>query len=110
MDIPLLPDQIDRTGIRGLTPDLIQDAADQGKRWKLLCQVSRDPESFRGVRAKVGPEMLDPSSIFYHVSGTSSVLEISSDVLEKLTLIEGNPSPHTTAYGLLADTLNALKK
>ena len=110
MDIPLLPDQIDRTGIRGLTPDLIQDASEQGKRWKLICEAKLDPDSPRGLYAVVHPVMVDHSSIFYHVSGTSSVVEIYSDVLEKLTLIEGDPSPRTTAYGLLADTLNALTK
>lgn len=110
MDIPLLPDQVERTGIRGLTPDLIQDAASQGKRWKLICEAWRDPDSPRGLRAQVHPEMIDSSSIFYHVSGTSSVVEVSSDVLDKLTLIENNPSPRTTAYGMLADLLNALTK
>jgi len=42
------------------------------------------------------------------VTGTSSILEIYSDVLGKLSLIEENPSPRTTAYGILADLLNAL--
>jgi len=110
MDIPLLPEQVDRTGIRCLTPDLIQDAAKQGKRWKLICDAARDPQSPRGVSASVQPRMVDQGSTFYHVSGTSAILEISSDVLGNLTLIEENPSPRTTAYGLLADLLNALKE
>jgi len=40
--------------------------------------------------------------------GTSAILEIESDVLGKLSLIENNPSTRTTAYGLLADFLNAV--
>ena len=110
MNIPLLPDQVDRTGIRGLTPDLIQDAAASGKRWKLVCTAERDPDSPRGLRAIVCPQMVDQSSNLYHISGTSAILEISSDVLGKLTLIEDTPSTYTTAYGLLADLLNAFKE
>ena len=109
MGIPLIPEQVERTGIRGLTPDLIQDAAQEGKRWKLICAAERDPDSSRGVKASVQPRLIDQDSNLYHISGTSSMLEISSDVLGKLTLIEEGPSTLTTAYGLLADTLNALK-
>lgn len=109
MDIPLLPEQVDRTGIRGLTPDLIQDAAAQRKRWKLVCEAELDPDSPQGLRASVRPQMVRAESNLFHISGTSAILEISSDVLGKLTLIEDNPSPRTTAYGLLADLLNALK-
>jgi homoserine dehydrogenase len=107
MDIPLLPDQVDRTGIRGLTPDLIQDAAEGGKRWKLVCEVARDVNSPRGVTATISPQMVDPESNLYNISGTSAILEITSDVLGKLILIEQDPSTRTTAYGLLADLLNA---
>ena len=107
MDLPLKPDQVERTGIRGLTPDLIQEAAEKGQRWKLVCSAVRDPGSSHGIQAQVSPRLVSPDSHFYHVEGTSSILEISSDVLGKLTLIEENPSPRTTAYGLLADLLNA---
>jgi len=110
MDIPLGPDQVDRTGIRGLTPELIQDASQVGKRWKLVCAAERDPDSPGGVNATVQPQLTTPESNFYNISGTSSILEISSDVLGKLTLIEEDPSPRTTAYGLLADLINALKE
>ena len=109
MGIPLLPEQVDRTGIRGLTPDLIHDAAKEGKRWKLVCNAVRDPESPRGLKTTVQPEMVGADSNLFHVSGTSAILEITSDVLGKLTLIEEDPSPRTTAYGLLADLLNAFK-
>ena len=110
MGIPLLPEQVDRTGIRGLTPDLIQDAAKEGKRWKLVCKAARDTDSPRGVAATVTPQKVDQESNLYNISGTSAILEINSDVVGKLTLIEEDPSPRTTAYGLLADTLNALSE
>ena len=41
---------------------------------------------------------------------TQETLEqLNTDVLGELTLIESDPGPHTTAYGLLADFLNIVK-
>ena len=42
MDIPLKPQQVDRTGIRGITPEMIAEAKAEGKRWKLVCTAERD--------------------------------------------------------------------
>jgi len=43
------------------------------------------------------------------VSGTSSLVHFETDVLTGLTITEHNPSPETTAYGLLADFVNAVR-
>ncbi len=110
MDIPFTPDLVERTGIRGITRDMIQEASESGQRWKLVCLAKRDPAAAHGVRAVIEPQLVNPESHLYNVSGTSAMLEISSDVLGKLSLIEENPSPRTTAYGILADLLNALVK
>jgi homoserine dehydrogenase len=108
MDIPYTPDQVDRTGIRALTSDLIQEAKENGQRWKLVCTARRKDSAPRGIIASVQPQKISPESHFFNVIGTSAILEIESDVLGKLSLIEENPSPRTTAYGLLADWLNAV--
>jgi len=108
MDIPYTPNQVNRTGIRGLTPDLIQEAKENGQRWKLVCTARLEDSAPRGIFASVQPQKIGPESHFFNVSGTSAILEIESDVLGKLSLIEENPSPRTTAYGLLADFLNAV--
>ena len=108
MDIPFTPDLVERTGIRDITSDMIHKASENGQRWKLVCKAVHDPEATHGVKAIVNPQLVSPDSNLFNVSGTSSILEISSDVLGKLSLIEENPSPKTTAYGILADLLNAL--
>lgn len=108
MDISFTPDLVERTGIRGITSDMIQESAENGQRWKLVCNAKRDPTAPHGVKAIVEPRLVDLESHLYNVSGTSAILEISSDVLGKLSLIEENPSTRTTAYGILADLLNAL--
>jgi homoserine dehydrogenase len=108
MDVPFLPQDVDRVGIRSLTHDLIHDAAERGNRWKLLCRARLDPESARGVLAEVKPTEIGPDSQLYHITGTSAILQIKSDVLGNLSLIEDSPSTKTTAYGMLADFLNAV--
>lgn len=110
MDIPFTPDLVERIGIRGLTLDQIKKASENEQRWKLICEAVRDPEASHGVKAIVNPQLVSSNSNLFNVSGTSSILEISSDVLGKLSLIEENPSPKTTAYGILADLLNAVVK
>jgi homoserine dehydrogenase len=106
MDTPTLPDQIDRTGIRGITPQNIADAKAQGMRYKLICTAER---TVGGLQAKVAPHLVEPGSPFYTVEGSTSIIEFHTDTLTKLTLIENDPTPFTTAYGLLADFITAAR-
>jgi homoserine dehydrogenase len=110
MDLPLTPDQVDRSGIREITREQVSQAAAQQKRWKLVCRAQRDSKHPQGVRASVEPRLVLPDSPLYNVMGTSAILQIESDVLGRLSLIEENPSPKTTAYGLLADLLSAFQE
>jgi homoserine dehydrogenase len=106
MGIPLKPGDVDREGIRSLSVKDIQQAQAQGKRWKLVCSAHREGGS---VKARVKPELVGPDSPLYGVSGTSSIVTFETDVLPQLSIVEGNPGPETTAYGLLADFINATR-
>ena len=103
MGIPLKPQDVDRVGIRGITKAEIENAHQRGKRWKLACSARRERD---GVTARVAPEMVGQDSPLYQVNGTTSLIQFESDVLGKLTIIEEDPGPGTTAYGCLADFLN----
>ncbi len=103
MKIPLLPQDIDRQGIRSLTPAMLQDARQAGKRWKLVCRAAR---TTHGVTASVKPELVGPESPLFSVHGTSSIVVFQTDVLPGLGILELNPTPDTTAYGLLTDLLS----
>ena len=106
MGIPLKPQEVDRKGIRDLTPLLIQNAIKDGKRWKLVCTAKK---SGGKIVAKVAPQLVPSSSPLFSVNGTSSLVIFRTDVLPGLGILESDPSPETTAYGLLADILNILK-
>jgi homoserine dehydrogenase len=106
MDTPFTPDKVDRRGIRGITIGDIAAAKAAGMRWKLICTATNQNGK---IAARVAPDQVSPDTPMYTVDGTTSIVTIQSDVLGNLSLIETDPSPDTTAYGLLADFINAIK-
>jgi homoserine dehydrogenase len=106
MDIPLKPQDVGREGIRGITPKMIASARAANSRYKLVCSAERDGD---GVKARVAPELVPYTSLMFNMEGSSSIVEFKTDVLGDLSIVETNPGPQTTAYGLLADFINAVK-
>ncbi len=106
MGVSMKPSDVDRQGIRNITQAEIAHARSLGKRWKLVCSAERSGNSVHG---RVAPEMVDVDSPIYGVDGTTSIVQFESDVLGLLSIVEANPGPDTTAYGLLADFVNAVK-
>ncbi|MFH2038088.1 MAG: homoserine dehydrogenase, partial [Chloroflexota bacterium] len=107
MGIPLTPQEVERQGIRSLTPEKILAARADGKRWKLVCSARREGNN---VQARVTPEVVSASSPLYNIEGTTSIIEFETDVLGLLSLRESDPGPETTAYGLMADFINAVNQ
>jgi homoserine dehydrogenase len=107
MDIPFTPQQVDRTGIRSITPEMVADAKAQGKRWKLVCSAERLGASATG---RVAPDLVSQASPFYRVDGATSIVQFKTDVLGDLSITETDPTPACTAYGLLADFVNAVRQ
>lgn len=104
MEHPLTPQEVNRTGIRGVSPAMIAEARAHGERWKLICTASRLESG--EFQAEVAPQRLGPTSPFYSVDGTSSLVRFHLDVLPSLGILETDPSPKTTAFGLLSDLLD----
>lgn len=107
METPLKPAEVERQGIRSLTPEDLQQARQKGFRWKLVGSARREAE---GLRAQVALERVPASSLLYQAEGTSCAVEFETDVLGTLAIVETDPGPETTAYGLLADFLNAARR
>lgn len=103
MGADLRPADVDRTGIGSMTIEEVQAAARDGKRIKLLCEAWREGDS---VRARVAPTPIPLDDPLAHVHRTSSAVTFETDTLPALTIIEGDSSPDTTAFGLLADVVN----
>ncbi len=105
MNADLKPQQVARQGIRHIGPAEVREAKVQGKRWKLVCSAERKGDT---LTTEVAPELVGPDSPMYRAEGTTSIVQFETDVLGQLTILEENPGPHTTAYGCLADFLNAV--
>jgi homoserine dehydrogenase len=106
MGVPLKLSDIERVGVRGLTPEQVRAARAEGKRYKLICRAERTAQ---GVRASVRPEVLPMSDPLALLTGTTSALFFDMDVFG-LTLIEHKPGVIATAYGLLADFIRAVRE
>jgi homoserine dehydrogenase len=109
MDSPLKPQDVERGGIREITPAMVDQAKAEKKRWKLVASVVRDGDR---IRARVAPELVDSSSPLYGMMGSSTGLTFRTDVLPDYSVIvserEGMMGgPEETAYGLFADFVRA---
>ena len=112
MDTPLKPQQVDRTGIRDITPAMIAQAKAEGKRWKLVASAERNGKD---IKARVAPQMVPPSSPLYGMIDSSTGLTFRTDVLADYSITvserEGmRGGPEETAYGLFADFVRAVKE
>ncbi len=108
MNTPLKPQDVERTGIRGITPEMIAKAKADGKRYKLVASAERVGGQ---VKARVAPELVEPSSPLFGMMGSSTGLTFRTDVLPDYSITvserEGmKGGPVETAYGLFADFVN----
>jgi len=111
MDTPFTPQEVNRTGIRGITPEMIRSAKEKGQRWKLVASAERNGDQ---IIARVALELVDASSRLYGMESASAGLEFRTDVLGDLAIIQTERAgmgagPEETAYGLFADFINAVK-
>ncbi|HEV2618274.1 MAG TPA: hypothetical protein VGU63_16870 [Candidatus Acidoferrales bacterium] len=106
MNVPIKLEEIERIGIRTVTPAQVREARAAGMRYKLICCAERT--SGGQVRASVKPEQLPMSDPFALLEGTTSALRLDMDVFG-LCIVEHKPGVIATAYGLLADFVRATK-
>jgi homoserine dehydrogenase len=104
MDVPIRLDQIEREGIRDLTPQALRNARRDGWPFKLVCRAQRTPD---GVEASVKPEKVLGTQPMARITGTSSYVYFETDIFPGLAITEENPGLYATAYGLLADFVRA---
>lgn len=106
MDVPIRLDQIEREGIRALTPQALRNARRDGWPFKLVCRAQRTSD---GVKASVKPEKVLNTQPMARISGTSSYIYFETDIFPGLAITEENPGLYATAYGLLGDFIRAVE-
>jgi homoserine dehydrogenase len=105
MDIPVRLEEIEREGIRDLTPNALRNARRDGWPFKLVCRATRSPT---GVKASVRPEKVLSTQPMAHIAGTSSYVYFETDIFPGLAITEENPGLYATSYGMLADFVRAV--
>jgi len=111
MDTPMTPQQVNPTGIRGITPKMIAKAKAEGKRYKLVCSAEKVGDK---VTASVSPQLVDSTSPLYGMMNSSTGITFRTDVILDYSIsLSEKPGmkggPVETAYGLFADFVNAVK-
>ncbi len=111
MNVPFSPQQVERQGIRQVTPEMIAQAREHGERYKLVCSASTEGGA---VRASVTPELVPVSDPLYGMEDSATGVAFRTDVLGDYSITESErpdmvAGPEPTAYGLLADFINAVR-
>ncbi|KAL7486027.1 hypothetical protein ACHAW6_011616 [Cyclotella cf. meneghiniana] len=115
-------DEIPRDSIRDITREEVRRAFENGaKKYRLVASAelvdaskSNVPCSLDNValddlnriklwKAKVQLELVSQANPIYHLSGTSSSVQLYTDVLGPITMVSTDPSLVDTAYGLFSD-------
>jgi homoserine dehydrogenase len=107
MKEPLRLEAVERVGIRHLDATTLRAAREEGRPFRLVSRARRD-EGGR-LRASVRPEQLEPGDPFAALGGSSLAARFALDVLPGLTIVAHEPNLQSTAYGLLADFINAAR-
>jgi len=106
MDLPVRLADIEREGIRDLTPQALRNARRDGWPFKLVCRAQRVSG---GVEAIVAPEKVLATSPMGRIVGTSSYLHFETDIFPGLAVTEEHPGLYATANGMLADFVRAVR-
>ena len=104
---PLKPNEVRREGIRGLDPATLQAARAEGRPYKLLTRAVVNADG--SVTATVWPEQIAANDPLGSVRGTSLAIHFELDTIPGLTIVSHRPNLQSTAYGLLADFVNAVR-
>jgi homoserine dehydrogenase len=107
MKIPLTPHEVRREGIRQLSPRMLQAARAEGRPFKLVARAKFADGSL--VSASVKPEQMALTEPLGNVRGTSLAVHFELDMMPGLTITSHRPNLQSTAYGLLADFINAVR-
>ena len=111
MDMPMTPQQVNPTGIRGITSEMIAKAKAEGKRYKLVCSAEKVGDT---VKASVAPELVDSTSPLYGMMNSNTGATFRTDVILDYSITQAERpgmqgGPVETAYGLFADFVNIVK-
>jgi len=106
MDAGITPLDIDRKGIEDVTAENIREAKERGKVIKLICGGRVKDGKAEGF---VKPQEIDNGDLFASISGASSVVSFTTDLMGTVSVVAHEPGIKETAYGVFGDTLRIIE-
>ncbi|MBN1311159.1 MAG: homoserine dehydrogenase [Anaerolineae bacterium] len=107
MDASITLGDVARQGITGLTPQDIETARSEGRRWKLIASIEKTAS---GVKAGVRPTRLPTEHPLASVSGPTNAVTFTTDLLGDVTLIGPGAGRMATGYAIVCDLLGIARK
>lgn len=101
----ITPKDVERKGIEDITYEKIKEAENRGNVIKLLCNGKIENGK---VKAKVYPEEINKGSLLSSITGTSSVVSITTDLMGTISIVEHEPEIEQTAYGVFSDLIRVI--
>jgi homoserine dehydrogenase len=94
------PRTVERTGIRGLTPEDMQNAVRRGRRIRLVASAARRDGR---IEARVAPVELDAADPLASLGGRQNQIVLDTDILGPIGIQQLDGGLVQTAYALLSD-------
>ncbi|RNB84560.1 homoserine dehydrogenase [Brevibacillus fluminis] len=107
MNTPLKRDQVSCDGISSLTPQDIESARSQGKRWKLIGRARKEGEQ---VVASVAPEMIPVTDPLAGIMGATNAVTYDCDLAGPITLVGAGAGRKETGFSILIDLINIARE
>lgn len=105
MGADITPYDVDRKGIEDIGLQQIKEAENRGNVIKLICYGGIEKGK---VIARVKPEEVSNNSILASITGTTSIVSITTDLMGTVSIVEHEPEIEQTAYGVFSDLVRVL--
>lgn len=105
MSANITPKDVDRKGIEDITLEQIKEADARGNVIKLLCYGGIENGKVIG---RVRPEEISKGSLLSSITGTSSVVSITTDLMGTISIVEHDPEIEQTGYGVFSDLIRVM--
>ncbi len=102
MDAGVTPFDVERVSVADVSISDVQAAAKRGERLKVVCRAGR---LHGGLQASVNIESVPVSHPFALVQGMGNILELQTDLMAPIRIVQTEPTLTDTAYGVLRDLL-----
>jgi homoserine dehydrogenase len=103
MDARTTPQQVEREGIRGFTPEQVEALAREGQTVLIVSRAERNGDQ---VRLRVSPEILPKTDLLATAQGTSNIILFHTDLMGTVGTVSIDPGVEQTAYGLFSDLVD----